>query len=199
MNSKKIQKGFALLMAVIITSTLLLISYALSNISLKELTLSYAGKDSQVAFYAADAGVECALYWDIRNPDTGPGASAFDPNISNNNGAGIWCNGNFIQTTSSVSDDPHVPTVPNPSKFLIGGGLVSGENTSTSTFYMKIDPTGTHQDVTDYTPPCAIVRVGKRNDTVDPAKVITIIESRGYNTCDINNARRLERALRVVY
>lgn len=33
----------------------------------KEVFLSTLGRDSQYAFYAADAGAECALYWDFRD------------------------------------------------------------------------------------------------------------------------------------
>lgn len=37
---------------------------AIANIALRELALSSAGRESQFAFYAADTGAECALYWD---------------------------------------------------------------------------------------------------------------------------------------
>jgi hypothetical protein len=33
---------------------------------LKETKLSFAGKESQYAFYAADSGLECTLYWDYQ-------------------------------------------------------------------------------------------------------------------------------------
>ena len=36
------------------------------NITLKELILSSYGRNSQFAFYAADTGLECALYWNIK-------------------------------------------------------------------------------------------------------------------------------------
>jgi hypothetical protein len=36
------------------------------GIAKKQVTLSSIGRDSQFAFYAADNGAECALYWDIR-------------------------------------------------------------------------------------------------------------------------------------
>lgn len=170
------QRGFALLMAIVVTSTLLLIVFALSNISFKELILSYTGKESQVAFYAADSGMECALFWDTKNPGGG-GDSAFATHTPST----IYCSGNTIQAGMPV------PTVP-PSglQSLVGGG---GNGNSTSTFFINMDPGNDNG-------PCVIVRVGKR---YVGTKLQTTILSRGYNTCDLDNNRRLERALKAAY
>jgi Tfp pilus assembly protein PilX len=62
-NSKK---GFTLLLATLISSLLLLLGAAIFSVIKKELVLSSLGRDSQFAFYAADTGAECALYWDFR-------------------------------------------------------------------------------------------------------------------------------------
>ena len=35
-----------------------------------EVGLSGTGRESQLAFYAADYGAECALYWDLKHPLT---------------------------------------------------------------------------------------------------------------------------------
>ena len=64
MFKKKAQKGFTLLLAVLVGGVLLAVGLAIFNITIKELLLSSSGRDSQFAFYAADSGVECALYWD---------------------------------------------------------------------------------------------------------------------------------------
>lgn len=56
------KRGFTLLLAVLISGILLALGLALFNIASKELVLASAGRDSQFAFYAADAGIECALY-----------------------------------------------------------------------------------------------------------------------------------------
>lgn len=65
-NNKKKSRGFALLFAVMTASVLLSIGLSIFNISLKELILSTASRDSQVAFYAADSARECILYWDVK-------------------------------------------------------------------------------------------------------------------------------------
>lgn len=57
-------RGFALLIAVVLASVSLAIGLALLDITYKQVVLATAAKQSQVAFYAADAALECALYYD---------------------------------------------------------------------------------------------------------------------------------------
>lgn len=58
--------GFALLFAIIASSLLLSTAVAIWNLALREVVLSSYGRESQIAFYAADTAAECALYWDIK-------------------------------------------------------------------------------------------------------------------------------------
>lgn len=74
------KKGFVILIAVLVASLMISIGAFIANIAVKELSLSVSGRDSQVAFYAADAGIECALYHDLHvsqfatsSSDSGPG------------------------------------------------------------------------------------------------------------------------------
>jgi hypothetical protein len=67
MKTFKKNKGFVLLLATLIASLLLAVGAAMFGIIKKELILSSLGRDSQFAFYAADTGAECALYWDVRH------------------------------------------------------------------------------------------------------------------------------------
>src|SRR3990167_1921564 len=60
------QKGFTLLLAALVSSIVLARGTSIFQLAQKELTLSSIGRDSQFAFYAADTGAECALYWDVR-------------------------------------------------------------------------------------------------------------------------------------
>lgn len=108
--SPKTNKGFVLILAVIISSILLSVGLSMFSVALKELILSASGRDSQLSFYAADSAIECALYWDIRHPnypmsifgsiedpllnglvgywalDDGAGLSASDSSNNNNSG-----------------------------------------------------------------------------------------------------------------
>lgn len=65
--------GFTVIFAVISMGILLVIGLAVSDVILKELILSSVGSESQKAFYAADTGIECALYWDIKRDIFKPG------------------------------------------------------------------------------------------------------------------------------
>lgn len=76
--------GFALLVAVIFMSVMLTFGLALGSLAYKQEILASAGLESQYAFYAADAGLECALYADQNNggqpslftyPSTNPGTA----------------------------------------------------------------------------------------------------------------------------
>lgn len=58
--------AFTLLIASLIGSILLTLAIFMITIAQKEVLLSTLGRDSQYAFYAADAGAECALFWDFR-------------------------------------------------------------------------------------------------------------------------------------
>lgn len=59
------ERGFAMLFAVLTSSVLLSVGLSIFNLTIKELALSSSGRESQAAFYAADSGIECGLYWDI--------------------------------------------------------------------------------------------------------------------------------------
>lgn len=64
MAIKQTQKGFALLIAVIFMSVMLSLGLVLGSLAYKQQVLASNAVESQYAFYAADAGMECALYYD---------------------------------------------------------------------------------------------------------------------------------------
>ncbi len=96
----KNQKGFTLLVATVTTSILLIVSFVVVNVALKQLVLAYSGQESQFALYNADAGIECALYWDLNNGPVSAFGGATATNIQCNNqinsvGGGIPTGGAF--------------------------------------------------------------------------------------------------------
>ncbi len=152
-NSK--QKGFTLLLSVLVSSIILSIGIAIFNITFKEIKLSSAGRESQFAFYAADSGAECALFHERKN-------NVFATStISNFN---ISCNAEEHEVT--VINDP------------IGGVY-------TRTFSMELESNRY----------CSNVTVTK---LVGPP-FRTTIESRGTNTCNVSDGRRVERAIEVSF
>lgn len=164
-NIRRNNSGFTLFIALIVSSLLLAIGFSLSTIILKQLIFANSGKESQLAFYAADSGAECALYWDRKNVD---GLTDF--------------NGAF--TASSTFDDIFCGT----------GGPVTSQTAQVGSFVRFIDlpnqqaTTTFYVDYSDNDPlnpnhkACAKVTVFKWVDSSGPIPVEkTQIESRGYN------------------
>ena len=58
------KRGFTLLIAVILASVALALGLVLVDIAYKQTVLSSTSRQSQSAFYNADAALECALYHD---------------------------------------------------------------------------------------------------------------------------------------
>lgn len=168
----KTKKGFTVLYAVLVSSLILSLGMGIVAITLKEVQLSGSGRDSQFAFYAADSGAECAFYWDLKGNYFATSTVPAELNPSD-----MKCNEQTL-TSNSWSD-------------TVGNG---DPTSATSTFhmYMVTKPGGTG----DSSQSCAIVNVNKYLNSAD--KIITVIDSRGYNTCD-DNPRRLERGYRIEY
>jgi hypothetical protein len=60
------QRGFTILFAALVASLVLTLGISIFSVAQKQVILSSLGRSSQYAFYAADTGAECALYWDVR-------------------------------------------------------------------------------------------------------------------------------------
>ena len=152
---KNTKSGFTLFIAIMVMGTLLLIAVGIVTLAVKQSLISVSGRESQIAFYAADSGMECALFWDVGSQSI---ASAFDVGE---------------ESTISCNQDGLNPQ----NQWVVGGDVVS------------VIPLITFNP----SPHCATVTVTKNpNET-------TTIESRGYNTCDPENPRRVERAVRATY
>ncbi|OGZ32608.1 MAG: hypothetical protein A3H02_01795 [Candidatus Niyogibacteria bacterium RIFCSPLOWO2_12_FULL_41_13] len=74
-TSNGVKNGFLLLLAVLIISIILSLGLGVGNVVLNQIKLSGAGEDSQIAFYAADAGAESALYRDLKQNEFPSGGS----------------------------------------------------------------------------------------------------------------------------
>ncbi len=70
-------KGYILLLSVLVSSIILAMSLGIFTISIKEVVLASFLKDSARAFQAADRAVECTLYWDRSSPQNGMTGSIF--------------------------------------------------------------------------------------------------------------------------
>jgi hypothetical protein len=63
METKTRERGLALLITLILVSVVLAIGLSLLNITLKQFTLSSTARDSEIAFHAANTGLECMQFY----------------------------------------------------------------------------------------------------------------------------------------
>lgn len=75
------QAGFALLVSIIVVTAVLSIGLVILDLSVKQVRLAATTKDSEIAFHAANAGMECARYW-RRQANTAMEAGTPTPPIS---------------------------------------------------------------------------------------------------------------------
>lgn len=172
-TTKQSQNGFTLLFAALVTSLLLSVGLAIFNITLQQFLLSSAGRESQYAFYSADSGAECAFYYDRKGGSFTNQPAFYFPDGVDGHEAGptITCNG--IQSETPI--------------------VITAESPIFKTQYnINSDSSGN----CDLTKPSFSIVVTK---TINELSTNTTIESRGYNTCDSDNLRRVERGLRVDY
>jgi len=174
--SKKTQKGFTLFIAVVVSSLLLLVVLSISNLAFKETILSSAGKESSLAFYASDSGIECALFWDLRDP---AGQSAFiSPEKT------IECGVELVAGEVGFNQSSYP------------GFNVSDPATYDNKPDCDDDPVESTFVVSFENKTCSEVTVRK---CFEETTLKTTIESKGRSTCDVSNQRRFERAIRVIY
>lgn len=210
---KYIQKkeGVTLLVALLLVGVLLGISTSLLNVSLKQYQLAGIAYSSEIAFQAANAGMECALYHDY--PKTGSSTFAVPANGDEQIAQPtLNCmNGGIV----SVVGRPNTPGTPSYAGNTNGhtpndGFSVSGEEQN---FQFDL---GTSLEV------CVDVSVYKyKSDSGDLVRSVrgndfgkgvscsqnsecTIVQSRGYNVdCTTVNAgtnpRIVEREYTLVY
>lgn len=95
---RKQNEGFVALFTVLLAAVILSMALGISSIALKQIFLTASATDANKSFYAADSGIECALYHDLR----GIPPNSFD--ISSSNVFTIDCNGQSIDVIHSAQN-----------------------------------------------------------------------------------------------
>jgi len=149
------KKGIALFYALIIISLVMAVSLTVFSLISGGLPLAEIIKNSQKAFFSADAGVECVLYWDIKHPE-------FDDSAFENSNS-INCLGSVVSLTS-VSSDSHF----SDSHFDFTLNLDKGTCVDISVFKPSFGPTKTEIKSSGHSP-CAS---GSKNRTERTLEVI---------------------------
>jgi hypothetical protein len=175
------ERGIALLITLLIMTVLLGVSASLLNITIKQFQFASIGLASEMAFQAANAGMECMLYHDYEGyPPTPSNPGKFDigqPNTS------ISC--------MTVTDSPTVTPLPDGVRrdyqFSWGNPEVC---TDVSIFKFSND-----------TNPVDMSGALRRSGTCAAGVSCTVIQARGYNVAcaSITNPRTIERELTQRY
>ena len=194
-NSKlKNKRGFTLLFSVLVSVLILAVGASIISIALKQVILSGAGRESQFAFYAANTGLECALYWDLHPKEDEGSLSYVFPAVLGGSGGPdqtewtgedelITCGGGQIKNGSGFIGDPFTE---------------SGYSWDTNLYTFRMAITNAIPD-TENILYCVEVQVAKEYNQVSE-RVVTTITSKGLNTCDPeDNPRAVERGLVLRY
>lgn len=177
MKIKNTKKGYTLLFAVLTATLVLGVAVFILSVSKKQYQLAIAARESMFALYAADSGIECAV-WADKIGDLATSTVNQTTGGDEAQNAKINCNGILVEAT------PY--TVNN---------TLQTDNWSGDTNYksgeMKLDL---------QIPSCTLVTVYKGNRK-DNGGLKTVIESKGYNSCDGNGPtqsnRTVERLIRL--
>jgi len=200
-NITSYKKGFVLAFSLLISSIVLALAFGIFNILLKQIVLTSSSKDSQIAFYAADAGAECALYWDTHTSRTLSDNGFYDT-LGNYRYSykGIFAlPGNYPDRMLTEAPYPDPVTLSSflvsPNNFICGLAIPGGAGLSDSGILAVTD---FRMNLTIDGKVCAKVLV-KKGTNIDGSGFDTIIQSRGYNDCNTGSSRRVERAIEVKY
>lgn len=160
-------KGFVVLISIIIVTIVATLGAGILNIALKDLIISNFQKEATKALFASDAGIDCAVGYDTNNPMSlfSAFSNSFQTTTDN-----IKCNGIYLEVTSHVSSTCNgnpciITTLFAPSSSLLGQPLELGNGS------------------------CVFIEIQKINTGVLTED--TIITSRGISSC--TGSRRLER------
>lgn len=190
MKEKK-DKGYVLLLAVLISSIILAMSLGIFSISLKEVMLATFARDSVRAFAASSRGLECAMFMDRINRHT---AYALGETLNYYDARGPipeftpFKRGDAVEFSISP-DEGNTPGEAWPSAPFNCAGitgivptinpLVVGEKKAESSFNL------------DFGDSCATVIVNKDG-------IVTHFISNGYSDkCSSTNPRRTQRTIEV--
>jgi Tfp pilus assembly protein PilX len=123
------QRGFTLLIAIILSTVALVVGLALADVAYKQVVLSSTARNSQVAFYRADSAMECALYYDQQFAAFSVGSTF--------NQATMSCGGtppiNYVETALSDGGVKTIFDVP----------CATGDRSATVTIYKQTSGTCT--------------------------------------------------------
>jgi len=184
------KSGMALLLAVIITGAALSIALGIQSLMFGQLKLGQSARESHVAFFSADAGKECALYYLWRGTDV-PGKSFWSP-IDPCNGGAFNCQIVCFGETMPVTYTPAASGLPTDEyKYAFTAQVDTNGSADGNPFWDE--STGI----------CADVEIRSQFFECSISGFVnsyqrTIIDSHGYSDCSGATHGGVNRTLRVI-
>ncbi len=181
-------------MTIMVLSVVVAVTLAIVELSLKQLQLSVDTRDSEVAFHAANAGLECARYW----------RRVASTSLEAPTGTGVP--GGVMECMSSVSSSSLLRTSASGDGLDVTGGTI-GRFTKSMTWNLNRCSVIDMLVIVSGTTSSAVVtaEAGNLNQvfanyptaskTCPPGAKCTIVSAAGYNSscANINTAGTLKR------
>jgi hypothetical protein len=178
------QSGFALLLSIIISSVVLAIGVSILHVSVSQINLASTARESEIAFQAANAGVDCLWYWRYANATEARFVNPVPPNTAQ----AITCFGIPIPVVGTFAPRPTAQGSIDKFSYTFTWGAGAGDRCSQVDMYV-MHPSAT--GIVDH----SFLDVNKGIGDLgikdcSSGTLCTIIVSRGYNrVCsDINSS-----------
>lgn len=197
---KQAEQGFALLLSIIISSIVLAIGVSLLHLSVSQINLASNARESEIAFQASHAGIDCLWYWrndvPVASGGKGIGGGAF---LATSTAAvpPISC---FGKSAASGLNEDHSPVskLAGDSNWNTSGGWIEKYSydftwgTGSGDRCTQVDMYIMYPGVDDMIHDFNSVNEGIGNGSpkvCEVSNLCTVIVSRGYNrTCSVVNA-----------
>jgi hypothetical protein len=182
-NKKEQHKGFTLLFAVLVSTLVVAIGATVVSIALRQTILSGTSRESQYAFYAANTVLECVFYWDVIGLPTATGKvfpSSAEIALTAGEMNDVKCSNGNIVTGAGFEGG---------TSFADSGWIRNPATPNVTNVKIEIfDTTGQYDH--RYCAEASISKIVMADGTT-----VTTIQAKGYNTCDLDSPRAVERGL----
>lgn len=164
------QSGFALLMTLVVVSVVISVGLTLIELTIKQLRLSTLAKDSEIAFHAASAGVECIRYWRLAS------STEFENGLGNT--VPVNCFETGVRPVTMTDLSPGAELIFKYDVEFSWG--VAGARCSRASFItLSSDPASTGVTLTNV--PSYLTGYPNTDKTCQAGGLCTIVSVRGYN------------------
>jgi len=171
LRHNRAQSGFALLMTLVVVSVVISVGLTLIELTIKQLRLSTGAKDSEIAFHAANAGVECIRYWRLAS------STEFENGVGNT--VPMNCFGAGVSTVTMTDLSPGPELIFKYDVDFTWGAAGAQRCSRASFITLSSDPTSAGVTLTSV--PTYIIGYPNTDKTCQAGGLCTIVSVKGYN------------------